>query len=91
MGSAATATFERKTAELAKKLNRLLETQELGTLADAVALEMVTGPAIELFTNKIARYSAKQLIEEYWNLVIDLQDMHEESGMKSFCATRRKI
>lgn len=76
-------TFERKTAELAKRFLRLLETQQLGSLEESVVLEVLkTGAAIELFTNKIAKYSAKQLVEEYWELVLDLEDMHEEAGIE---------
>jgi hypothetical protein len=76
-------TFERKSADLVKRFQRLLETQNLGFLEQPAVIDALrSGAAMQMFENPIAKYSARQIVEEYWNLVLDVEDMHEEAGIE---------
>ena len=75
-------TFERKKIDLIRRFHRLRETQGLlEVLVDDVVLGMLQNckGLEEMFTGT-ALYAARQMAFEYWDLVMDRENLHEEAG-----------
>ncbi len=75
-------TFKRKIAGLVREFNRLRETQQMKPVDHTTAIEMLQGPALEMFTKESARVEALQHVQHYWELVLRRENQGLDRGEK---------